>query len=466
MTLYAVLGFALANSHGHYVFTDLVMVTIAFVFLSVALLGRTSRNTNTYFAPAAAWAVAVIFASKLLDDLELIYPTDLEWLGVAQFFVFVGGTGVLASGIMLALVSRGRLASLAFWLTALLSAAALLAAAVFVLPTSPAPYIDVFTLLTQASDFIRRGLNPYPQEYVDIYAQVDVFHGADYPPGLTYPPGILWWVTPAWLLGGDVRLAMILADALAIAGLFLLARRLRVPPTTVALLVLAWMTFPVRLFVLEQSWTDPVIFCYLTFLLLTLLHRRWIMAGFLVGLLCALKQTVLFMVVLTGVATLSAYGWRAAAKMVGVSITVYAIQVLPFALHDWDSFYLFTIKIFATTSLREDALTWVAAASRAGFRTPEPVMAAISLTTLVVLSLWLARTEFRIWRLCGAMIMQYGVTFLFGKWAFCNYYYLLAFLCVLLMLTLLANEERSDSKSDGAGLERNVDKSRGGQIGS
>ena len=133
-----------------------------------------------------------------------------------------------------------------------LAGVSLLALRVLTLVASPQPQIDVFVTNNLACDYLLAGQNPYAATYPDVYKGT-----LPHLPGFFYWPALLYCLTPfRWR--GDVRDATIAADLITAAMLWASARQLRWQPLPAAFLLLAWLTFPVCLFVLEQAWVDPL----------------------------------------------------------------------------------------------------------------------------------------------------------------------------------------------------------------
>ncbi len=182
---------------------------------------------------------------------------------------------------------RGRAAVAA----ALTAVGAYAVAAATAVVSDPAPKIDVWVTLQQASDALRRGDNFYAMNWSGSPGIQDAF---------TYLPWTAVLLAPGrWLLG-DVRWALLFWAMVAAAGVWALATQLprghtaygpraaaRVQAAAViAVLLLA----PGTLTQLDQAWTEPLLFTGLVWwaVLVRSGHAWW--AVLPLALACASKQ--------------------------------------------------------------------------------------------------------------------------------------------------------------------------------
>jgi hypothetical protein len=116
---------------------------------------------------------------------------------------------------------------------------------------------------------------------------------------------------------------------------------------------------------------------------------------------------------------------------------------VPFVLLDARGFYDSTIAVYLHTAIRPDALSLVAwTKNAANIDLPSWLLGGVVLATVAGLCVWLARRRDPALSDWTAIVaLAYGVMFLFGKQAFCNYYYLVAFV-VLLGLVFSLGEDR------------------------
>src|SRR2546422_581703 len=152
-------------------------------------------------------------------------------------------------------------------------------------PASPRPHLAWFTSPPRAADYLLEGRNPYAGAYVDIYAGT-----VGYPPGYPYPPGVLLPEALArWLLG-DIRWALIAADAVTVLGLSRIAGRLGAAAAVRWWLPLLWLSFPAAPFSREQAWVDPLLIAAVVAVVALLIEQRLVAAGAALGYACSVKQ--------------------------------------------------------------------------------------------------------------------------------------------------------------------------------
>ncbi len=287
---------------------------------------------------------------------------------------------------------------------------------------SPQPLIDVFVTNSAGVDFLLRGSNPYAMTYPDVY------RGAyDFVPGFGYPPGALGLLVPFRLLG-DVRLASIGANAASVVLLLGLMRRAGYTRKTGWIACLAWLALPISLFVLEQAWVDPLLVPFILGLMLAVITRRWAAAGALLAALIGIKQYAVLLVLPSAVFAWRVGGRAALFRAAGATAIGLILLIAPFALLDGDALYHQLAGTLFQRELRNDSLSIPAFIIYAlGRDLPEAFLAAVTVANAVGFSVWLARREHadeHDW--LSAIVMTFAISFLFGKQAFCNYYYLLA----------------------------------------
>ena len=134
---------------------------------------------------------------------------------------------------------------------------------VVVVRASPKPWIDVWYFQQGAASTLLHGSNPYTATYPDVYGTWSkLFYAREMVrdgrvTAFTYSPLIVLADLPGFAALGDVRYSLL---ALMIGSAFLLSRAL--PGATGELAALLLLFQPRSLFVLEQSWTEPlVMFC-------------------------------------------------------------------------------------------------------------------------------------------------------------------------------------------------------------
>jgi hypothetical protein len=429
-----VTGFCLSCSWGLYQPVPVVLFAIAFVFFCVCVFRpRAEEEWQT----RALECVAIFFATLLALRPLLLYPED----GLPYQFMR-GCLGVAAFAILVRFFLRTGLDKLvALWAAVL----ALFAARFLSLRASPDPFIDVFILLRNGCRFLLERINPYTQSYPDIY--LERYGSSGYSPALNYPPGILYWLLPFEWLTKDVRTGYVVADAITAGVLFLGARKLGRSTAFSQNLALAWVAYPTCLFTIEQAWVDSVLILAVSLLLLSLLHERWIWAGVCAGFVVGSKQYAVLIVLFIGIWLFrqSNFDRRNARRFFAAALATAAALYLPFFLADPGVFYYDLVPSLLSQPVRFDAFTLVALSYWTfGFTLPMAIVLVIYGVTLAMLVVVLVTRKTADLRFCmGCSVILYGVVFLFGKQAFCNYYQFLAIqVCWYLACRNLQNRQK------------------------
>ena len=327
----------------------------------------------------------------------------------------------------------------------LVAAVALTLAHVLIPIATPHPIIDVFTSNTAGADHLLAFRNPYSQKYDDIYGG-----HYDYPPGIPYFPGTLEWMAPfRWFLG-DIRYGLLASTVISALTLARATSRAGgaslLPPALAAL----WLAFPVSLFVLEQSWVDPILAMATGLVAITLQSRRHLLAGLALGIACSVKQPALLIAIPTLAWVLGARGKRAAAALAGGATVAVALLVGPLLATEPEGFLRMTLRVPLSQDAR-DSFTLVTLGTQIGIRSAVRIGALITLVSMVsiaVLAFLQGRRRHRLADWAYLVFATHVFAFLFGKQAFCNYYALAAFF--LLLGIGLGTERASEIRSNVA----------------
>lgn len=258
-------------------FPIVLTLTVVAIGLGLWLWRRTEiRHAPRWLAPGVLLAsVAITWAVPLFSYLR---GGALTAALAVLTVVGVGAAGLLASPS----AARARAA----YLLAVLGHVATAAIATI---GDPAPKIDVWVTLQQASDALARGENFYDMTWTDSPGIQDAF---------TYLPWTTVLLAPGRWLAGDVRWAIAFWSVVLFVGIWALARqrpcdapsdacatglRAAIP---VALLVVA----PGTLTQIDQAWTEPLLAAGIVWwaVLVRRGHAWWAIVP--LALACASKQ--------------------------------------------------------------------------------------------------------------------------------------------------------------------------------
>jgi len=291
---------------------------------------------------------------------------------------------------------------------------------VLMLFSTPLPRIDMFISQTAAGKGLLEGGNVYAMEFPSPYVRGESFDHYAYPPAVVYCNAL------SWALFKDVRAVWLGCDLLGALFLYLLARR--VSPSWEgrrygALLALGFLFMPRSLFVIEQSFTEPLIVASLGAFAWALAAGKGTgVVGLLLGLWLGSKQYVAVavpLVVRLGRCRLRAW---AVAGVVVIGLFV------PFLLWDFPALYEDLMGFFIKSPGRVDSLSLYGVAARLRHEPP----------WWVILAAWLAGIGFFTWKMRRTLAGWLFSTascwmffFMLGKQAVINYFYVIAYTLLL-----------------------------------
>ncbi len=408
---HALLAIAMARSDGHEQPFALALVLLSAPAMVFAM--RASRDPSSKWngVEPFAWALALASTISLLD----LPPgrSIAESVSFAPFLAMSALASALVASYAVDLwaprVMPSRLARVRRW--ALLALAAALGA--WLLRASPSPAIDVWQVHQQGSDTLLHGHSVYAE---GVISTDDSHSHARLISSYAYPPLNLVLTTIGFALTGETRWAQLVA-ILAGSGviLWLIAQRASRRSTFADLVVVCLLFHPRGLFVLEQAWGEPLALPFLAGFALAVSARPFRAAAVLAGLVVALKQH--FVLYLPALALVPGIGVSGAL----VALATAAATYLPFLLVTPNGLFTAVVLHHLGNPLREDSLSITGTLSRFGVQLPSWVGIVASFVTFSTLRL--------VPRVVGALLLSSVLTFLvfyvFGRQAFCNYYYLL-----------------------------------------
>jgi hypothetical protein len=298
----------------------------------------------------------------------------------------------------------------------IVAAVGFLAAAAWVIHSDPAPRIDVWVILQQASDGLAHGSNAYSSTWRGSPGETDAF---------TYLPMTLTLLAPARWLAEDVRWAL---TAWTIAGAALLmgfggrARGRSVPAAAAALLLLTPGT-PTQV---EQAWTEPMLFALIAAWALLVSRARAWWAVIPLALALASKQHIALLLPL--LAVWQPFGWRRTAASAGAAGGL----MLPWFVVSPADMWHDTVTLLVHFHAIRFADTWyLAAMHELGRQPPFWLVGLVVLVVLVVATAVVRRRQPPLAQLILWCALVLLVANLVNKQAFYNQYWLVAALVLL-----------------------------------
>jgi len=414
------LGHALQINNGSYSVSAMLWLSIALICMIASVALRrvsfpfvSNKVLWVVLATGLVWQIFQLFTSK-----PGIYISDAYLTGIWKF------QGCVVIGGVCALLSLAPKAWFSGWVRSVLIAAtflAVLVAGIWVMLASPNPHIDVFMFQHTSSVALQQGQNPYEQTPPNIYGNMD-FYG----PGLVkngrmtignpYPPLSIYLSFIGYILTGDVRTSCLVA--LLLAGLLMAFLR---PGRTALLAAYIFLFTPRVFFVLEQSWTEPLVLLLGVAVVWCAIHRpAWRFVA--LGLLIASKQYMIFLAPLIILLIPPKSSPRVWAKACGWTVGVAFAVTAPLAFWNFPAF-LWDVGLAQWKQVfRMDALSYAAWYAHLSGQIPPQVISFVVLGALLVLMWFLgARSPAGF---AVAMALCLGLFFAFSKQAFCNYYFL------------------------------------------
>ncbi|MGD1002885.1 MAG: glycosyltransferase family 87 protein [Candidatus Brocadiia bacterium] len=320
--------------------------------------------------------------------------------------------------------SAGRIARRRFAALILLAVALRILMMISTPPSVIDSKMEVFRSQSAAGAGLLQGENIYTMRIPSPYERVKLI------PNYGYPPSVVYCNCISWLLFKDVRGVWAVFDVLAALLMYALARRCNPGEKGERLCQLLPLTFlflPRSLFVIEQSWTEPLVVVSMAGFALAAESGRWpALTGALLGLWLGSKQYVALAIPMI----LKLRRWRAATWICAVAVGL--ALVLPFWIWDLHAMMENVLYFFLKSPARGDAL------SLYGFAVALGVSPSAGWIGAVVACLWIAALAWFTWKmprnLAGMLFAAAGMWiffFLLGKQAFANYFYLVAFTLLL-----------------------------------
>lgn len=433
----------LRRTHGHLRFKYLIVLSLSVIIF--LFFYKKYKNAFDFSLIDKLFSLAwVLLSFFIFDDQELLYArTSIAKLSLQWLLSFNFVSSIIYFSFEF-LIPKEKL-SLPFSKNHLLKFGLVcLAIAAIVMPfVSPKPHIDVWVYAKLGADHVLSGESPYGKHYPDLYnGQFELTNGFVYWPVHT----ILFSINKFFV--SDVRWILVLAHLFSLRLVYSFSKALKYNDTQALMHTLLWAAFPVTFFVIENSWVDVMSITLLIAHSTALFKGRLRTAGLLLGLIVASKQYMVFFPIFGLIYVVKKFNWK-----MGITYTCYSllsalIVFTPFLVWSFDEFIKDTFLDLLTLGARDDALSWVAYFIKYhGFTIPGKytgILYIVSFIGLIIISSRQKIPSLNTYHFSS--IVMYSIVFLFGKQAFCNYYYMLSI--IVLMFAIYFYSDSNSSKNE------------------
>lgn len=316
----------------------------------------------------------------------------------------------------------------------------------------PAPRIDVWVTLQQASDALGRGVNFYGVTWVDSPGVPDAF---------TYLPWTAVLLAPGRWLAGDVRWALMIWTVVAAVGVWSLATRARARegapagdrdgpgPRWRATAVIALLLFaPGTLTQVDQAWTEPLLLAGIVWWAVLVDRDRAWWAVLPLALACASKQHLALLLPVLLV-------WRPFGVRRSVATGALAVALMaPWFLTAPQDFFHDTVSLLVSFHAILFANTlYLLALNTFGVALPFWLTGLVVLGTLATVMVVVHRRQPSLAELLRWLALLLLVANLVNKQAFYNQYWLVG---ALVVVSLALSDPRPSVRGTDVGGEGGV----------
>lgn len=293
--------------------------------------------------------------------------------------------------------------------------------------------IDVGIMMQESSAFLLTGHNPYTSPTAG--------HS-----GFVYPPLHLLLTLPFYALLGDTRFGSIFWELVGVVMLYRLIQKQISSSVLLSLAQLVILLFwlqPRNLFVIEQSWGEPLIVGLLGVSLYFFHYQpAGPQADIWFAALLVIKQYLVFM----GLPLFMLYGFNW--KRYALTALVCIFIIAPFVIWNPVEFYRRNVLHFFQLPIQTDALSLTSYFWERGILIPRwisPVAAA-----MVSFGAGWRLRRFSLLGYLHTIILTFFTLFLFGQQAFANYYYLISFMQMAALIFFILSQTTSASRVPGS----------------
>lgn len=294
--------------------------------------------------------------------------------------------------------------------------------------SSPNPAIDVFDYLKKGAYAFMQGANPYSEVYTKFYAsQVYAKFYADIEPNFyQYLPATLYFTLPSVLLFTDPRFTFVISEIGTAILLFKILKKSK-QRYVYPLLILA---NPVSLYMIEESYTEPLLIFLLTLFALLVIKRKIGKASLVFGLLLGTKQ---YMVLVIPLFIKFFKELKQKVLFTLISLIVLVVLIAPFYFWSPNDFLHDTVFLQHLFPPRYEGLTLFSLIYNFWGIEYNFYLSLILWGIPFIILLRNKKTDLGSQLILSSVVLF--MFFFFNKWAFLNYYYLVS-QCFLLGVAL------------------------------
>jgi hypothetical protein len=396
-----------------------VLIVVVLTVATLALLASLARRQPPLLE---RWSVAAILAGGAVAGLAVpvfsYLPDTAE-----RVAVWVLAVAAVAAAVLV-LIHRYAAAALA----AVVGHVTVVATAVI---TDPAPRIDVWVTLQQASDALARGENFYDMAWSGSPGIQDAF---------TYLPWTAVLLAPGRVALGDVRWMQLGWTLVLVTGVWLLAtQRCRAPDDRLraAGVVAILLLVPGTLTQVDQAWTEPLLLTGVVWWAVLVRSGRPWWAVLPLALACASKQHLVLL--LPVLLVWRSFGWRRTLAVAGLA----SLLVLPWFVASPADFVHDTVTLLVGFhAITFSNTLYLFAVNTVGV-TPPFWLTGLAVATALAGATWAVQRRQpdlgEVLRWCALVL---AVASLVNKQAFYNQYWLVA---ALVLVSLAVGEARRRS---------------------
>lgn len=403
--LYLLLLAGYSFTKGFYSLAAILVLLLCFVFWFIFVIGKKDKHRLGIVAVSAEFLVIVSYFLSIVLYGGLYQRND-SIVSLSIFLLIINF--ILVIYLVYSKIHTRQIFIIIFSIGILLR--------IFMVISSPNPHIDVFDYLKNGALGFISGQNPYSLMYFQFYQNV-------VPNFYSYFPFTIIANVPFVLVFKDPRIMTLFAEIVSVYILYTLSNNKKT-----SLYPLLMLGNPMSLYIVEQSYIEPLILLLFTLLMYYLHKRKDIIVGIILGLLLATKQYAVFFPLFL----MRSYVHKTnLIKLFFLAILTALFFILPFYFWNPKDFIHDTILLQYNFPPRYEGLTFF---SLLYYLFHIKYNLLISYIPIVCILLITLKNKSKNPSMILANYTFFLFTFfLFNKWSFLNYYYLISQLFIVQM---------------------------------